>query len=151
MIWILTLMIWILTLVYGHWRWCMDIDADDVDIDADDMDIDADVWILMLMYGYWRWWYGYWRWWHVLVAVPWLGGLIAGLSPRGPGFDPKWQGNYPPPPPQPPEYFGFPVSGSFHLCSIHIFICVLLSPGQTSEAWEPSKQQSSYGKWGRNR
>jgi hypothetical protein len=56
-------------------------------------------------------------------AVPWLRRLVAGLSPRRPGFDPdqsmwdlwwtKWQcARFF------PEYFGFPLSISFHRCYI---------------------------------
>jgi hypothetical protein len=37
------------------------------------------------------------------------------------------------------QYFSFPLSGSFHQCSILIFIYMLLLPeGQMSENWEPS-------------
>jgi hypothetical protein len=58
-----------------------------------------------------------------LSAVPWLWRLVAGLPPRRPGFDPglsmwdfwwtkwHWDRFF-------PEYFGFPLSVSFHRCSI---------------------------------
>jgi hypothetical protein len=40
------------------------------------------------------------------------------------------------------EYFSFPLSVSFHHCSILIFIYILLLPeGQMGEAWEPSKDR----------
>jgi len=42
------------------------------------------------------------------------------------------------------KYFGFPMSVSFHQCSLLVFIyTLLLSEGQTGEAWEPSKKLNS--------
>jgi hypothetical protein len=39
------------------------------------------------------------------------------------------------------EYIGFPLSISFHQCSILIFVSLLFSSkGQVGEAWELSKQ-----------
>ena len=41
-----------------------------------------------------------------------------------------------------PEYFGFPLSVSFHQCSIFFFVYVLVLPEvNTSEAWKPSKKK----------
>jgi hypothetical protein len=41
----------------------------------------------------------------------------------------------------PPSIFRFPLSVSFHQCSIPIFILILLlKEGQAGEAWEPSKK-----------
>ena len=40
------------------------------------------------------------------------------------------------------EYFGFPLSVSLNQCSIFVFTCMLLIPGQTGEAWEPSKSNA---------
>ena len=40
---------------------------------------------------------------------------------------------------------GFSLSGSFHQCSILIFIHTLLLPGQTGEAWGPSRNQCCFG------
>jgi hypothetical protein len=39
------------------------------------------------------------------------------------------------------EYFGFALSVSLHQFSIPIFTYTLLLPGQTGEAWKPSKKQ----------
>jgi hypothetical protein len=61
---------------------------------------------------------------NVTWAVPWLRRLAAGLPPRRPGFDPRSVhvgfvvdkvalGQV-----FPPEFFGFPLSISFHRCSI---------------------------------
>jgi hypothetical protein len=45
------------------------------------------------------------------------------------------------------EYFAFPLSVSFHKCSIFIFIYMSLFPdGQTGEAWEPSKKTMLFRK-----
>jgi hypothetical protein len=46
------------------------------------------------------------------------------------------------------DYFRFQMSLWFHQCSV--LICIhklLLREGQIGEAWEPFKQQCSYGKW----
>jgi hypothetical protein len=68
--------------------------------------------------------------------------MVVGLSPRMSGFDSRifrvrlwwtmchWDRVF-------SDYFGLPLSLSFHECSIPIFIFILLLPeGQTCEAWE---------------
>jgi hypothetical protein len=79
----------------------------------------------------------------IFMAIPWLRQLIAGLSLSRPKFDPR------------PvhvrfvvgkvalgqvflQVYGFPLSVSFHHCSIHIFI--LISQGEAGESWEPSNK-----------
>jgi hypothetical protein len=84
------------------------------------------------------------------VAIPWLRPLVDGLSLRWPGFDPitvhvtflldKLALG------QVYEHFGFPLSASFHQCSIFIFMyTLLLKEGLTGEVWEPNKKQCSAG------
>ena len=67
--------------------------------------------------------------------------LVASLSPRWPGFDPsqsncnwtQWHRDT-----LFSQYFGLPLSVSFHHCSILIVIFkLLLSEGQEGEDWKP--------------
>jgi hypothetical protein len=52
-------------------------------------------------------------------------------------------------PSTPYPYIDFPLAISFHLCSNLICTYMLLLPdGETGEAWEPSKTQSSFVFWG---
>ena len=81
--------------------------------------------------------------------------LHAGLSPRRPGFDPrtvcvsvlwltKWSCDR-----FSLQYFCFPLSVSFHRCSIPVFIyTLLLTKGQRHESWEPPKEQCPVGSRG---
>jgi hypothetical protein len=41
-------------------------------------------------------------------------------------------------------YFGFLLLVLLHQCSLLIFICMLLLPGQTGEAWKASQKQSAF-------
>jgi hypothetical protein len=44
------------------------------------------------------------------------------------------------------QHFSFPLSVSFHRCSLLIFFYpVLLPVGQMSQAWEPTKKQCFFG------
>ena len=69
------------------------------------------------------------------LVVPWFRPLVAGLSPRRPGFDRLAVGTG-----SSPTAVAFLLSVSFHHCSIIIFIHMLLLPGgKMREAWGPSK------------
>ena len=88
----------------------------------------------------------------ILNTLPYLRKLVPGLSPRRPSFDSR--------PGRVKFVMGkqalgqvfhrlirFPLPLSFHHCSIIIFVhALLLTEGQTDEAWERSKQAMLFRK-----
>jgi hypothetical protein len=84
-------------------------------------------------------------------TVPWPRSSASDLWPQRTEFDVKsvhvtfmtkwqWDGSY-------CEGFSFPLSVSFHQCSIGVFIYMLILPeGQRSEAWETTEKATLFRK-----